>query len=146
MPNYSKPDDWERFNALGVTQYGQMTAGSYMYIGPQGIVHGTTITVLNASRMLKDGRGAGQPVRDRGSRRHERCPAQAGNIAGWSPSARRSIRPPPTSATSRAGWTGDRGRRRLHRRRAGVADEGRAPQHRLPRQRGGPVGAPRRAQ
>ena len=50
IPNYSKPDDWERFNALGVTQYGQMTAGSYMYIGPQGIVHGTTITVLNALR------------------------------------------------------------------------------------------------
>src|SRR5690606_13304742 len=47
IPNYSKPDDWEKFNALGVTQYGQMTAGSYMYIGPQGIVHGTTITVLN---------------------------------------------------------------------------------------------------
>jgi len=52
IPNYSKPDDWERFNALGVTQYGQMTAGSYMYIGPQGIVHGTTITVLNASRKI----------------------------------------------------------------------------------------------
>ena len=51
IPNYSKPDDWEKFNALGVTQYGQMTAGSYMYIGPQGIVHGTTITVLNAARM-----------------------------------------------------------------------------------------------
>jgi urocanate hydratase len=50
IPNYSKPDDWEKFNALGVTQYGQMTAGSYMYIGPQGIVHGTTITVLNAVR------------------------------------------------------------------------------------------------
>ena len=50
IPNYSKPDDWERGNALGVTQYGQMTAGSYMYIGPQGIVHGTTITVLNAAR------------------------------------------------------------------------------------------------
>ncbi len=50
IPNYSKPDDWERFNALGVTQYGQMTAGSYMYIGPQGIVHGTTITILNAAR------------------------------------------------------------------------------------------------
>jgi urocanate hydratase len=50
IPNYSKPDDWERFNALGVTQYGQMTAGSYMYIGPQGIVHGTTITVMNALR------------------------------------------------------------------------------------------------
>lgn len=56
IPNYSKPDDWEKFNALGVTQYGQMTAGSYMYIGPQGIVHGTTITVMNAARMrLKEG-------------------------------------------------------------------------------------------
>ena len=50
IPNYSKPDDWERMNALGVSQYGQMTAGSYMYIGPQGIVHGTTITVMNAAR------------------------------------------------------------------------------------------------
>lgn len=50
IPNYSKPEDWERYNALGVTQYGQMTAGSYMYIGPQGIVHGTTITVMNAFR------------------------------------------------------------------------------------------------
>ncbi|MCG2460286.1 urocanate hydratase [Flavobacteriaceae bacterium F89] len=52
VPNYSKPDDWERFNALGVTQYGQMTAGSYMYIGPQGIVHGTAITVMNAFRKV----------------------------------------------------------------------------------------------
>ena len=52
IPNYSKPDDWQKFNALGVTQYGQMTAGSYMYIGPQGIVHGTTITVLNAIRKM----------------------------------------------------------------------------------------------
>ena len=52
IPNYSKPDDWEKFNALGVSQYGQMTAGSYMYIGPQGIVHGTTITVLNAGRKI----------------------------------------------------------------------------------------------
>jgi urocanate hydratase len=62
IPNYSKPDDWERLNALGVSQYGQMTAGSYMYIGPQGIVHGTTITVLNAARRKfrpgqKDARG-----------------------------------------------------------------------------------------
>lgn len=57
IPNYSRPDDWERFNALGVTQYGQMTAGSFMYIGPQGIVHGTTITVLNAGRRLKEGDG-----------------------------------------------------------------------------------------
>ncbi len=52
IPNYSKQDDWEKYNALGVTQYGQMTAGSYMYIGPQGIVHGTTITVLNAGRKI----------------------------------------------------------------------------------------------
>ncbi|MEO1099931.1 MAG: urocanate hydratase, partial [Bacteroidota bacterium] len=52
IPNYSKPDDWEKYNALGVTQYGQMTAGSYMYIGPQGIVHGTTITLLNAGRKI----------------------------------------------------------------------------------------------
>ena len=55
IPNYSKPDDWEKYNALGVTQYGQMTAGSYMYIGPQGIVHGTTITVLNAGRKISGG-------------------------------------------------------------------------------------------
>lgn len=53
IPNYSRPDDWEKFNALGVTQYGQMTAGSYMYIGPQGIVHGTTITVLNGFRKIQ---------------------------------------------------------------------------------------------
>ena len=57
IPNYSKPDDWERFNALGVSQYGQMTAGSYMYIGPQGIVHGTTITVMNAARKQLLSRG-----------------------------------------------------------------------------------------
>ncbi len=55
IPNYSRPDDWEKFNALGVTQYGQMTAGSFMYIGPQGIVHGTTITVLNAGRKISNG-------------------------------------------------------------------------------------------
>ncbi|WP_350292709.1 urocanate hydratase [uncultured Croceitalea sp.] len=54
IPNYSKPDDWEKYNALGVTQYGQMTAGSYMYIGPQGIVHGTAITVMNAFRKVLD--------------------------------------------------------------------------------------------
>ncbi len=54
IPNYSKPDDWEKFNALGVTQYGQMTAGSFMYIGPQGIVHGTTITVMNAARKVSN--------------------------------------------------------------------------------------------
>ncbi|MBR4038210.1 MAG: urocanate hydratase, partial [Tidjanibacter sp.] len=59
IPNYSKPDDWERYNALGVTQYGQMTAGSYMYIGPQGIVHGTTITILNAARRRSGGDNGG---------------------------------------------------------------------------------------
>lgn len=60
IPNYSKPDDWERFNALGVSQYGQMTAGSFMYIGPQGIVHGTTITVMNAGRKISQhGEGLG---------------------------------------------------------------------------------------
>jgi len=58
IPNYSKQDDWEKYNALGVTQYGQMTAGSYMYIGPQGIVHGTNITILNAGRKIsKQGEG-----------------------------------------------------------------------------------------
>ncbi|MFM9003992.1 MAG: urocanate hydratase, partial [Flavobacteriales bacterium] len=64
IPNYSTPDDWERFNALGVTQYGQMTAGSYMYIGPQGIVHGTTITVMTDARRMREkiGMRASEPV------------------------------------------------------------------------------------
>jgi urocanate hydratase len=62
IPNYSKPDDWEKFNALGVTQYGQMTAGSYMYIGPQGIVHGTTITVLNALRKIAREKSASKTI------------------------------------------------------------------------------------
>ncbi len=61
IPNYSKPDDLERYNALGVTQYGQMTAGSFMYIGPQGIVHGTTLTILNAGRKFSRSAGAGLP-------------------------------------------------------------------------------------
>ena len=61
IPNYSKPDHWEKFNALGVSQYGQMTAGSYMYIGPQGIVHGTTITVMNAARKVLKQRFRGKP-------------------------------------------------------------------------------------
>jgi urocanate hydratase len=66
IPNYSSQDDWEKYNALGVTQYGQMTAGSYMYIGPQGIVHGTTITLLNASRKVgSDGRAASADARER---------------------------------------------------------------------------------
>ena len=60
IPNYSSKDDYERMNALGVTQYGQMTAGSFMYIGPQGIVHGTTITLINAARMHSEGGIAGK--------------------------------------------------------------------------------------
>ncbi len=81
IPNYSKQDDWERGNALGVTQYGQMTAGSYMYIGPQGIVHGTTITVLNAAR--KQGRGiAGMLFVSSGLGGMSGAQPKAGNIAG----------------------------------------------------------------
>ncbi len=79
IPNYSKPDDWERMNALGVSQYGQMTAGSYMYIGPQGIVHGTTITVLNAARKVM------------GAEREQRIPlfvtAGLGGMSGAQPKA-----------------------------------------------------------
>ncbi|MEN9001160.1 MAG: urocanate hydratase [Flavobacteriales bacterium] len=84
IPNYSKPDDWEKFNALGVTQYGQMTAGSYMYIGPQGIVHGTTITVLNAGRKIsKNGEGlAGKLFLTSGLGGMSGAQPKAGNIAG----------------------------------------------------------------
>ncbi len=84
IPNYSKPDDWERYNALGVTQYGQMTAGSYMYIGPQGIVHGTTITVLNAGRMIsKSGEGLeGKLFVTSGLGGMSGAQPKAGNIAG----------------------------------------------------------------
>ncbi|HRB70760.1 urocanate hydratase [Flavobacterium sp. WV_118_3] len=84
IPNYSKPDDWERFNALGVTQYGQMTAGSYMYIGPQGIVHGTTITVLNAGRKIaKKGEDlAGKVFVTSGLGGMSGAQPKAGNIAG----------------------------------------------------------------
>lgn len=84
IPNYSKPDDWERFNALGVSQYGQMTAGSYMYIGPQGIVHGTTITVLNAGRKIsKNGEGlAGKLFVTAGLGGMSGAQPKAGNIAG----------------------------------------------------------------
>ena len=82
IPNYSKPDDWEKFNALGVSQYGQMTAGSYMYIGPQGIVHGTTITVLNAFRKIKKS-PLGNIFFDRRFRRYEWSANQKQeNIAG----------------------------------------------------------------
>lgn len=84
IPNYSKPDDWEKFNALGVTQYGQMTAGSYMYIGPQGIVHGTTITVLNAGRKIaKNGESlAGKLFVTAGLGGMSGAQPKAGNIAG----------------------------------------------------------------
>ena len=81
IPNYSKPDDWERFNALGVSQYGQMTAGSYMYIGPQGIVHGTTITVMNAARK-QGGEPAGKLFVTAGLRGMSGAQPKAGNIAG----------------------------------------------------------------
>ena len=84
IPNYSKPDDWEKYNALGVTQYGQMTAGSYMYIGPQGIVHGTTITVLNGFRKkLKAGESiAGKIFLTAGLGGMSGAQPKAGNIAG----------------------------------------------------------------
>ena len=81
IPNYSKPDDWERFNALGVSQYGQMTAGSYMYIGPQGIVHGTTITVMNAARK-QGGSPAGKLFVTAGLGGMSGAQPKAGNIAG----------------------------------------------------------------
>ena len=81
IPNYSKPDDWEKFNALGVSQYGQMTAGSYMYIGPQGIVHGTTITVLNAFRKIRKEPQGGLFVTS-GLGGMSGAQPKAGNIAG----------------------------------------------------------------
>ena len=84
IPNYSKPDDWEKFNALGVTQYGQMTAGSFMYIGPQGIVHGTTITVINAFRKIlkKNENPSGKIFLTSGLGGMSGAQPKAGNIAG----------------------------------------------------------------
>ena len=84
IPNYSKPDDWEKYNALGVTQYGQMTAGSYMYIGPQGIVHGTTITVMNAFRKVlqKNETSAGKIFLTAGLGGMSGAQPKAGTIAG----------------------------------------------------------------
>jgi urocanate hydratase len=84
IPNYSKPDDWEKFNALGVTQYGQMTAGSFMYIGPQGIVHGTTITVINAFRKIlkKNEKPSGKIFLTSGLGGMSGAQPKAGNIAG----------------------------------------------------------------
>ncbi len=82
IPNYSQPDHWEKFNALGVTQYGQMTAGAYMYIGPQGIVHGTTITVLNAARMKSTGGPEGKLFVTAGLGGMSGAQPKAANIAG----------------------------------------------------------------
>ena len=84
IPNYSNPDDWEKFNALGVTQYGQMTAGSFMYIGPQGIVHGTTITLMNAFRKIlsKEETPAGKVFLTSGLGGMSGAQPKAGNIAG----------------------------------------------------------------
>ena len=102
VPNYSKPDDWERFNALGVTQYGQMTAGSYMYIGPQGIVHGTTITVLNAARKL-GGTTAGKLFITAGLGGMSGAQPKAGNIAGVV-SITAEINPAATQKRYEQGW------------------------------------------
>lgn len=105
IPNYSKPDDWERFNALGVSQYGQMTAGSYMYIGPQGIVHGTTITVLNAGRKIsKHGEGlAGKLFVTAGLGGMSGAQPKAGNIAGCV-SITAEINPKATDTRHSQGW------------------------------------------
>lgn len=105
IPNYSKPDDWERFNALGVSQYGQMTAGSFMYIGPQGIVHGTTITVLNAGRKIsKHGEGlAGKLFITAGLGGMSGAQPKAGNIAGCI-SVTAEINPKATHTRYSQGW------------------------------------------
>ena len=102
IPNYSKPDDWERYNALGVTQYGQMTAGSYMYIGPQGIVHGTTITVLNAARKLGGGT-AGKLFVTAGLGGMSGAQPKAGDIAGVV-SITAEINPNATQKRYSQGW------------------------------------------
>ncbi len=105
IPNYSKPDDWEKFNALGVTQYGQMTAGSYMYIGPQGIVHGTTITVLNAGRKIaKNGESlAGKLFLTAGLGGMSGAQPKAANIAGCV-SVTAEVNPKATHTRHSQGW------------------------------------------
>lgn len=105
IPNYSKPDDWEKYNALGVTQYGQMTAGSYMYIGPQGIVHGTTITVLNAGRKIaKNGESlAGKLFVTSGLGGMSGAQPKAGNIAGCI-SVTAEINPKATNTRHSQNW------------------------------------------
>jgi urocanate hydratase len=105
IPNYSKQDDWEKFNALGVSQYGQMTAGSYMYIGPQGIVHGTTITVLNAGRKIsKNGEGiAGKLFVTSGLGGMSGAQPKAGSIAGCI-SVTAEVNPKATHTRHLQGW------------------------------------------
>ncbi len=105
IPNYSKQDDLEKFNALGVTQYGQMTAGSYMYIGPQGIVHGTTITLLNAGRMIaKQGESlAGKVFLSAGLGGMSGAQPKAGNIAGCI-SVIAEVNPKATHTRHSQGW------------------------------------------
>jgi urocanate hydratase len=103
IPNYSKQDDWEKYNALGVTQYGQMTAGSYMYIGPQGIVHGTTITVLNACRKLKDKTTKGKLFLTAGLGGMSGAQPKAGNIAGVI-SVTAEVNPKATQTRYSQGW------------------------------------------
>ncbi|MDA8595059.1 urocanate hydratase [Flavobacteriaceae bacterium] len=105
IPNYSKPDDWEKYNALGVTQYGQMTAGSYMYIGPQGIVHGTTITVLNAGRKLGDGTQGlgGKLFLTAGLGGMSGAQPKAGNIAGCI-TVCAEVNPKATQTRHEQGW------------------------------------------
>ncbi|MEX1003700.1 MAG: urocanate hydratase [Crocinitomicaceae bacterium] len=104
IPNYSSQDDWEKFNALGVTQYGQMTAGSYMYIGPQGIVHGTTITVLNACRKLKNATdGKVKLFVTSGLGGMSGAQPKAGNIAGVI-SVTAEINPKATQTRHEQGW------------------------------------------
>jgi len=103
IPNYSKPDDWEKFNALGVTQYGQMTAGSYMYIGPQGIVHGTTITVLNGCRKIDDKGTKGKLFVTAGLGGMSGAQPKAGNIAGVI-SVTAEVNPTATYKRHEQGW------------------------------------------
>ena len=103
IPNYSKPDDWERFNALGVSQYGQMTAGSYMYIGPQGIVHGTTITVLNAGRKIGAKNLGGRLFVTAGLGGMSGAQPKAGNIVGCV-SITAEINPAATQKRYTQGW------------------------------------------
>ncbi|MGM0478465.1 MAG: urocanate hydratase [Bacteroidota bacterium] len=105
IPNYSSQDDWEKYNALGVTQYGQMTAGSYMYIGPQGIVHGTTITVLNAGRMIsREGEGlAGKLFVTAGLGGMSGAQPKAASIAGCV-SVTAEINPKAIATRNEQGW------------------------------------------